>query len=73
MSETRVVAPPIAAPVGLAARVSDWVVLTKLRLASLVSFTAFIGALLADHGPGVLARALEAAAWITCSAAAGGA
>lgn len=57
---------------GLGARLVDWTQLTKLRLASLVSFTAFIGALLALGSGSSIARALEAAFWITCSAASGG-
>jgi len=52
--------------------VTDWIELTKLRLASFVALAAFVGALLASGPAGDLALALEATFWITCSAAAGG-
>ena len=58
---------------GALARLNDWVQLTKLRLATLVSFAAFVGALLAEGPSGSLWNAFEAALWITASAAAGGA
>ncbi len=58
---------------GVGARINDWVQLTKLRLASLVSFAAFVGALLAEGPGGSIWNALEAALWITASAASGGA
>ncbi len=65
-------APAAAVEAGLGRRLADWAVLFKLRLASLVTFAAFVGALLAT-GPTVeLWPAIEAAFWITCSAAAGG-
>jgi protoheme IX farnesyltransferase len=53
-------------------RINDWVQLTKLRLASLVSFAAFVGALLAEGRGGSVLNAIEAALWITASAASGG-
>jgi heme o synthase len=52
--------------------VADWVDLTKLRLASLISFSAFVGAMLGAGPLGSIGSALEAALWIACSAAAGG-
>lgn len=52
------------------ARVLDWVELTRLRLAVLMAFSAFVGGLLA-RGPGVdLAGVLEATLYVTLSAAA---
>ena len=57
---------------GIGATLNDWVVLTKLRLASLVTFAAFVGALLAEGSGASIWPALEAALWITASAAAGG-
>lgn len=60
------------APLSLRQRVADWADLTKLRLASLISFSAFVGALLGGGPDGSLGRALEAALWIAASAAAGG-
>jgi protoheme IX farnesyltransferase len=64
--------PPATIEIGLGGRLADWAVLCKLRLASLVTFAAFVGALLASGPAGDLLRAAEAAFWITCSAAAGG-
>lgn len=55
----------------LATALADWAELTKLRLAAMVGFTAFVGALLGARG-GEFASALEAALWVTCSAASGG-
>ena len=62
----------VLAPQGLRQLVADWADLTKLRLASLISFSAFVGALLGGGPAGSLGRALEAALWIAASAAAGG-
>ncbi len=51
---------------------ADWADLMKLRLASLVAFSAFVGALLGGGPGGTLAAALEAALWVAASAGAGG-
>lgn len=54
----------------LIGRVLDWVELTRLRLAVLMAFCAFVGGLLA-HGPGgALLPVLEATLYVTLSAAA---
>ncbi len=65
-------APSAPIVLGLRGQLADWAVLCKLRLASLVTFAAFVGALLATGTTIDLLRAAEAAFWITCSAAAGG-
>lgn len=52
--------------------VADWVELTKLRLASLIAFSALVGALLGAGPLGSLSGALEAALWIAAAAASGG-
>jgi len=62
---------PAVLDAGLA-RVGAWLELLKARIAVLVVLSAFVGAVLAA-GPGAgIARALEAALWIGCVAAASG-
>lgn len=51
----------------------DWAELMKLRLASLVTLGALVGAILGAGAWSEFPRALEAAFWISCSAASGGA
>ena len=57
---------------GLRTLVADWAELTKLRLATLISFSALVGALLGSGPLGSLAGSLEAALWIAAAAASGG-
>lgn len=70
MSQARVQGGAAGLAAELAGRASDWAELTRLRLASLMAFSAFVGALLA-RGPGAdLAVVLEVTLYVTLSAAA---
>jgi len=72
MSDRPVLATAPARPANaLLGFVWDWAELFKLRLASLVALAALVGALLGAGDLAGLGLAVEAAFWITCSAASG--
>ncbi|MCB9913815.1 MAG: protoheme IX farnesyltransferase [Planctomycetes bacterium] len=73
MKDVRSKALAASAGARLVEAAADWAELAKLKLASLVAFSAFVGALLGVGPEGDLGRALEAALWISAAAAAGGA